>query len=145
MRSQSTLLCCLLGLHQLLRASFAGKKAVLGLGLAAVRQEPDDIRLLHDADLWVGSSHISLPVWVVSEISGRDSDGVVVCLWLKGSWSWVAELGVQWDTGRTSRVDSESSSDSLPYAVGLHSVFLYRVRLVVERKDEAIEGPRWDI
>lgn len=132
MRSQSTLLSRLLRLHQLLRARLTCKKTVLGLGLAAVCQESDDIRLLHHAGLWVGSSHISLPVWVVSEVGCRDSDGVVVCLWFKGSWGRVAELGVQWDTGRASRVDGQGPSDSLPYAVGLYSVFLNRVSHIVE-------------
>lgn len=141
MRSQTTLLSRLLCLHQLFRASLAGKKTVLGLGLAAVCQESDDIRLLHHAGLWVGSSHISLPVWVVSEVSCWDSDGVIVCLWLKGSWGRVAELGVQRDTGRTSRVDGKSPSDSLPYAVGLYSVFLNRVSPVIERREnKAFEG-----
>ena len=73
----------------------------------------------------VSSSHITLPVRVLGDVGGRDSDGVIVRVGVEAAWGWVAELRVHGDTRRALGVEGEQPIDGGIDTSGLDSVFLH--------------------
>lgn len=114
--------------HQLLGTSISDLQHVLlRARLAAHRQQRDDVALGDHTRLCILPSHITLPIWVLCEVRGGDSDGVVVELGVAGTGRWVTELRVEGNTGRALGVDSKEVVDTSPDTGRLDGVFLRRI------------------
>lgn len=80
--------------------------------------------LVDDAELRVRATDITLPVGVVSDVAGRNGDGIIVGLGVQATGGRVSEVRIEGDAVGAVGVDGKSLSDGLPDTGGLESVFL---------------------
>lgn len=96
--------------------------------------------LPHDAQARVVAAVVALPVGVVGDVAGGDSDGVVVLERRVVAGRRVAVVWVQRDAVGAVRVDGGRAADALPDAGGLDGVFL---EVFVSRCVRGRERVRW--
>lgn len=114
----------LLGRNQLLCARLANQ-LLLRRRCASNLQQRHRIGLCDGGEPGVPPSHVTLPVWILGDVGGRDGDGIVVGVGVEGAWRWVAELRVHGDTGRSLGVERENAVDEAIEARRLDCVFLH--------------------
>jgi hypothetical protein len=127
---ETSFFALLLDINQLLLASLPNlQNIVLGGSLASHREKAHGIGLGHGTQLRVVSSYVTLPVRVVGDVTGRQSDGIIIRQRRQRSGSGKAKLGVQRNTGRAIWVDSEKTADSLPNTGRTDGVFLRHIEI----------------
>lgn len=133
--STQSLFTLALELDQLLVSSFANLQHIISrLSRRANREQCYDVWLLDYRELGVLSSNVSLPVWVLCNVCRWYCDRVVVFERIVRAWGGIAELRIEWNTGRSLRIDSEEVVDACPDACRLDCVFLAcRVNANVQR------------
>jgi hypothetical protein len=127
---EASFLALFLDGDQLLLSSLSDlQNVVLGSCLASHREKAYGIGLGHGTQLRVVSSCVALPVRVVGNVTGRDSDGVIVRQGRQRSGGGKPILGVQRDTGRAIGVDGKKAADTLPHTGRSDGVFLRQMGL----------------
>ena len=121
--SGEALLTLFLRGNELFLPSFSNQ-FLFWLLLASNGQQPDHICLRDRAELWVLSSHISLPVWVICQVCCWKGDWVVIAVWIDGTWRRVAELGIKRNTSGTAWIDSKPAVNCGPNTCRLDGILL---------------------
>lgn len=90
---ETTFFSSLFDFHQLLYTCIADlENVILGRGLTADRQQAHDIRLVDNAETWVVSPDIALPVGVIRDITSWDRDRIIIAQRRKGTGRGITEL-----------------------------------------------------
>lgn len=133
-----SLCALLLRRHQRLGACLANQ-LLLRRCCASDLEQRNCIRLGDGREPGVAPAHVALPVRVLGDVGGRDSDGVVVGHGVIGTGGWVAELRVQRDTRGALGVEGKQPVDRGINSSRLNSVFLH----AHHQRDVSNGGESW--
>lgn len=129
---KAALLSLLLDRYQLSFTCFTKLQNFLWCCLTAYGKKTNNVGLIHRTESRIVSPSIALPVRVIGDVTRWNCDRVVIGQRWKRSWSRQAELGVQWNASRATRINGQKATDTLPYASRLNSVFLSNALVYTE-------------
>lgn len=122
---QSLLLSFLLQLYQLFCSCISYLEHFsFGICFASHRQQTYNVCLFNHAESGIAAPYVSFVVRVFCKIAGWYSNWVIIGFGWIGARRRVAILRVQWNPGRSFRVNSKRSPNAIPYTMRLNSVFL---------------------